>query len=296
MRERLRSPAWLLEAFVASNLLFLVADISLAHSVNAFHHPAEWIPLVFSAVGGLTMAVVTATGRPEQEGDPRRGRDPRRGWRGRIGEVVGWCSVVVGVSGLLWHLSGEFFASVALESLVYSAPFVAPLAYTGLGLLLLLNRRIDASLNASWGRWMLFLALAGIFGNFGLSLADHARNGFFDPREWIAVAAAAVGVGCVLVAVLWPRSRPALRVAWAGLAVQALVGVLGLALHLMPLVTEASSASLWQRAVYGPPPFAPLLFVDLCAPAALGLWVLGADLAENRSRIAPTHPRALEIP
>lgn len=246
---------------MAVNLLFLVADIAVAHSVNRFHHPAEWIPLIFSAVAGSVMLALVAAGP-----SPHRGRGR---W---VGEVVAWAAVVVGVAGLIWHLSGEFFQVVALSSLVYSAPFVAPLAYTGLGLLLLMNRRVDARDDPEWGWWALVLAFAGIVGNFGLSLADHARNGFFDWREWGAVVGAAIGVGCVLVAILWPRSREARRVAWVGLGLQVVLGIIGLVLHLMPLVTEASGAPLWDRIVYGPPVFAPLLFANLALPAALGLW------------------------
>jgi hypothetical protein len=264
VNARLRSPAWLLEAFVAANLLVLVADVALAHSVNAFHHPAEWVPLAFSAPAGLLIGGLLLTG------------DPRQGSGRWIGEVVGWGAVGVGVAGLLWHLSGEFFDRATLASLVYSAPFVAPLAFTGLGLLLLLNRRSDAARDPAWGRWVLFLALAGIAGNFGLALTDHARNGFFDAREWIAVVAAAAGVGGVSVAVFWPRSGPALRVAWVALGIQVAAGGLGFVLHNLPLVAgPATGDSLWARVVFGPPALAPLLFANLAVPAALGLWALG---------------------
>jgi len=285
---RLRSPAWLLEAFVAANLLVLVGDVALAHSVNAFRHPAEWIPLAFAAPAGLVVGGLLLT------------PDPRGGAGRWIGEIVGWCAVGVGVAGLLWHLSGEFFDRATLASLVYSAPFVAPLAFTGLGLLLLLNRRSDAASDPSWGRWVLFLALAGIAGNFGLALTDHARNGFFDAREWIAVVAAAAGVGGVSVAVLWPRSGPALRVTWVALGVQVVAGGLGFVLHNLPLVVEpAAGEGLWDRVVFGPPLLAPLLFANLAVPAALGLWVLGRSLppsgigipqpANGRQGLHPPH-------
>jgi hypothetical protein len=269
--SRLRSPAWLLEAFVATNLLFLVADIALAHSVNDFAHPAEWIPLWFSGLAGLALGASLFV------------EDPRRGAAGRLREVLGWLAVAVGVSGLLWHLSGDFFQEVALSSLVYSAPFVAPLAYAGLGLLLLLNRRLDARRDFAWGQWALFLSFAGVVGNYGLSLADHARNGFFDWREWIAVGTAALGVGGVLVAILWPRSAPARHVAWAALAAQVVVGLMGFALHLAPLLDHPSLEGLAGRVIYGPPLFAPLLFVNLTLPAALGLWVMGGGRGHSSS-------------
>ncbi|MGD2045876.1 MAG: hypothetical protein PVJ80_02105 [Gemmatimonadota bacterium] len=271
MREKLRSPAWLLEAFVASNLLVLILDIVIAHSANQFGDPAEWIPLSFSAVGGLALLGILFV------------KDPRRGLAGVIGEVIGWMAIAVGVAGLLWHLSGEFFQEVELDSLVYSAPFIAPLAYAGLGLLLLLNRRVDADSDPEWGRWVLFLALLGIMGNFGLAVTDHARNGFFDPREWIAVVLAAAGVGGVLVAVLWPGSRSAHLVAWVALGLQVVAGVLGFGLHVTPLFTETSSASLVDRVVYGPPVLAPLLFANMAVPGALGLWGLARGVGPARA-------------
>jgi hypothetical protein len=37
----------------------------------------------------------------------------------------------VGVAGLIWHLDSRLFYENTLESLVYTAPFAVPLAYTG---------------------------------------------------------------------------------------------------------------------------------------------------------------------
>ena len=45
----------LLELFVASNLAVLAADIVLAHSVNQFRKPAEYIPLYFSAAAPVVL-------------------------------------------------------------------------------------------------------------------------------------------------------------------------------------------------------------------------------------------------
>ena len=51
--ERHKSLA--LELFVLSNFAFLTLDIYLAHSVNRFRHPAEWIPFWFSAVAAAAL-------------------------------------------------------------------------------------------------------------------------------------------------------------------------------------------------------------------------------------------------
>jgi hypothetical protein len=44
-----------LEAFAVLNLAFLVPDIYLAHSANAFRHSAEYIPLYFSRGAPLVL-------------------------------------------------------------------------------------------------------------------------------------------------------------------------------------------------------------------------------------------------
>src|ERR1019366_7077469 len=169
----------LLELFVASNLAVLAGDIVLAHSVNQFRRPAEYIPLYFSAgAPGLLLAGVL-------------GRWHWRfhaAWRD-IGLLVGWLAVLVGLAGVIFHLQSSFFAERTLRSLTYAAPFAAPLAYAGLGFLLILNRmvplRIEDRPNPEWARWVILLATGGFFGNFVLCLTDHATNGFFLKTEWI---------------------------------------------------------------------------------------------------------------
>ncbi len=127
----------------------------------------------------------------------------------------------------------------------------------------------------AWGRWLAVLTLGGYAGDVVLSLADHAQNGFFDPLEWVPVAAAALATGTFLVLVSAPASRAFGRFAWGVLALQAAVGLLGFALHLRPAF-HPSLAGLSERILYGPPVFAPLLFVNLALPGALALWDLEA--------------------
>src|SRR5262245_39194450 len=120
------------EAFVLVNLAFLSADIYLAHSVNEFRHEAEYVPLYFS----LAAPAVLLAGRllGEWWGHAAAWRD--------LGYLVGWAAVGIGLVGVVLHLDSRFFHERTLKSLVYAAPFAAPLAYTGLGLLLLLNRMV----------------------------------------------------------------------------------------------------------------------------------------------------------
>lgn len=259
--------SFLLELFVVSNLAFLILDVYLAHSFNDFAHWAEWIPVYFAGGGTVALAVaVVQESRLQTQ------------WARWIGYVVGWAAIVVGLAGLVWHLEGWFFESVTLKSLVYSAPFVAPLSFAGLGCLLLLNRMEDPSAPA-WGQWIVFLALGGFIGNFGLSLIDHARNAFFYWTEWIPVVVSALAVGTLAVLVVRPPTRRLLQFGYGILGLQVVTGLLGAGLHLLPLLeTEVAATGLWDALRYGPPVFAPLLFVDLAVLAALGLWDLHAKL------------------
>ncbi len=255
----------LVELFAIANLAFLTLDVFLAHSVNAFHYPIERIPVGFGVLGAtilLAGLIVDAF-------------DLRRAGARSAGYVVGWAAILVGVIGLFLHLRSSFFEEQTLKNLVYTAPFMAPLSFTGLGFLVLLNRQVPRA-SLDWGRWVLFLALGGFVGNFVLSLADHAQNGFFDLREWIPVAAAAFAIGFLFLLFLRPADR-ALRLVTLGvLAIQVVVGLAGFALHVVADLGP-HGAGIVEGVLYGAPPFAPLLFADLAVLAAIAIW----DLAEK---------------
>lgn len=210
----------LLELFAVANIAFLGVDIFVAHSVNAFRHDMEWAPLVFSGVA--TVVLVAAF--------PRREQELHAGWRRVGGLAVGWCALVVGIAGLIFHLRSQFFDLWTIKSLVYTAPFVAPLAYAGVGLLLIMNRMVAAQ-SPEWGRWVIFLAAGGVLGNFVLTLCDHAQNGFFLQIEWLPVWVSALGAGALFGAVVLKFDRPMLFYCVALLVLQSVIGVLGFGLH-----------------------------------------------------------------
>ena len=259
----------LLELFVTSNLAVLAGDILLAHSVNQFRNPAEYIPLYFSACAPvLLIAVIVAR------------------WRGGflapwrdVGYLVGGVSILVGLGGVLYHLQSSFFIQHTLSSLTYAAPFAAPLAYTGLGFLLLVNRLV-AVRTQEWGRWVVLLATGGFFGNFVLCLTDHATNGFFLKTEWIPVISSALATGFLIVPVFQPISRRYLDLCLAVLGVQAMVGVLGFWYHVRMNLFEPGT-SLFEKSVNGAPPLAPLLFPNLVGLALIGMWELATHLPEE---------------
>lgn len=255
-----RDPRVWLEAFVLVNLACLAVDISLAHSVNHFRRPAEYIPLYFS----LAAPVVLLAG---QFVDLRWGR--REIWRD-LGYLVGWLAVAIGLAGVVLHLDSRFFYERTLKSLVYAAPFAAPLAYTGLGLLLVMNRMV-ASASAEWARWVLLLALGGFVGNYLFSLTDHAQNGFFHATEWIPVVSSAFTVGFLVTPFCTSISRRFLILCGLVLVVQAAVGLLGFYYHVAASL-GGLSPRIWANLIDGPPPLAPLLFPNLSLLAGIGLW------------------------
>ena len=238
-------------------------DIVLAHAVNAFGHPAEWIPLVFCVAGALALAVALVLGR----------RDPAwragRGLAGGVGRGSWW-----GWPGSCgtWRAGSSRSARCGPWSTRPPSPPRWP--SPGLGLPPPHEPHGPPG-SVEWGRWVAFLALGGYAGNLVLSLADHAQNGFFDPLEWVPVATAALATGTFLVLVSAPARRAFGRFAWGVLALQAAVGLLGFALHLRPAF-HPSLAGVTERILYGPPVFAPLLFVNLALPGALALWDLEA--------------------
>lgn len=258
----LRQPRTWVELFALFNLGGLAPDIFLAHSTNHFHSGAEWVPLGFSLAAPVIL--LPAIGA--------LATDRLAAWR-LLGRVTGWISVVIGVVGLVLHLKSQFFQEWTLASLVYTAPFAAPLAYTGIGLLLILNRTVDPE-SREWAEWVVFLALGGFAGNFIFSVTDHAQNGFFRPIEWIPVIAAALAVGFLVTPLVTRVGRDFFKLCFGLLALEMLVGLAGFALHLQADL-DAAGKNFLEKIIHGAPIFAPTLFCDLAILAAIGLWVLG---------------------
>jgi len=262
-----KSDKWLshrmsLEVFALLNLGFLGPDVYIAHSTNSMRHWEEWIPLAFSPTAAVLLALAAGG---------LKLRTWVTCWR-IVGFVVGFTSVAIGIAGLIYHLQSHFFQDSTLRNLVYAAPFVAPLAYTGVGLLLVMNRMVDAD-SLEWAQWVILLAWGGFVGNFVLSVTDHAQNGFFHETEWIPVASSAFAIGFLLIPLLGPVRRSFLFACWGIVALQVVVGLLGFYYHNAANLA-GPSPDLFDNLVYGAPPFAPLLLPNLALLTAIGLWAL----------------------
>ncbi len=258
------------DVFVLLNFAALVGDIYLAHSENHFRRPAESIPLYFSLAAPLVLAAALAL---------KERWELVAAWRD-LGYLVGWVSVAIGLAGVILHLESQFFYERTLRSLTYAAPFAAPLAYAGLGLLLIVNRMVRPD-TLEWAQWVLLLTVGGFFGNFVFSLTDHAMNGFFRPAEWIPVVTSAFAVSFLTVIFFVPVTRRFLRLCGAVLGVQALVGVVGFALHASADMRQAAP-TLFEKISAGAPPMAPLLFPNLVILGLMALWVLAGHLPGPR--------------
>jgi hypothetical protein len=290
VRLRRVAPWTAAELFAAGNIAFLAVDVWFAHAVNRFAFVYEWIPVIFSIAAPIVLAVAHVLGgfAPQRvapapspagqtiaaEAAAPHGAARIRAARG-LGLLVGWIALAIGIAGMLFHLESQFFEEQSLKSLVYTAPFVAPLAYAGLGLLLIADRMVRAA-TIEWGRWILLLALGGMFGNFVLSLADHAQNGFFRRVEWISVAAGALGTAFLLVAAIRPRDRVLRACTFGVLALVTIVGLAGFALHVRSNLARPA-ANVWEAFLYGAPLFAPLLYPNIAVLAAIGLWALARE-------------------
>jgi len=235
----------------------VLASTILTRSISCANQ-AEYIPLIFSATAPLFLIV----GLTLRYRWPALGKD--------LGYLVGWVAVLVGLTGVILHLESRFFYECTLRSLTYSAPFAAPLAYTGLGFLLIMNRMVDPE-SEEWAQWVLLLTLGGFLGNFVFSLADHAGNGFFNPLEWVPVVASAIAAGFLAVPLLMRVSRPYIDLCAAVLVLEAGVGLWGFFLHAAGNL-RGPSVHPFDNFIYGAPPMAPLLFPNLMVLGIIALW------------------------
>ena len=232
----------------------------MAHSVNQFRNPAEYIPFFFSATASIVLLIALAL----------RYRKP--GVWNYLELAIGAIALLVGFTGLILHLESRFFYERTIRSLTYSAPFAAPLAYAGLGFLLIMNRLVDPA-SVEWAQWVLSFTMGGFVGNFIFSLADHAGNGFFNPFEWVPVIASAIAIGFLTIPLLGRVSRKYIDACATVLVLEAGVGLWGFVLHAAGNL-RGPSIHAFDNFIYGAPPMAPLLFPNLMLLGIIALWQL----------------------
>ncbi|MBT3585951.1 MAG: hypothetical protein HN509_13680 [Halobacteriovoraceae bacterium] len=255
-----------LDVFIISNFAFLSLDILYAHAINGFSHWCEWIPLYFS----IFAAVVLFTDHYILKRD--------KSW---VNPFISICSIFIGALGLGLHLESQFFQDFNLKALVYTAPLVAPLSYTALGLLLLVNRYVRSK-DGLWGNWIIFFAYVGQLGNYLLALCDHAQNGFYFWTEWIPVVTSSLLLAIMPYFIHAKVSRRWKKFVFTSVFIQAFVGVLGFLFHLYAIFVKSNSEiPLVERVLFGAPIMAPLLITNLCVLMLIGMVVYDHQVARE---------------
>jgi len=255
-----------LDLFVVFNLAFLALEIYLAHDINDFRDSLEWIPFYFSLIAPVLLVLSLA------------GRRIRVRWARRLGWIVAVAGIVIGLAGVILHLQSQFFVRPSFDALVYTAPFAAPLAYVGLGTLLLINRLVPSH-EPAWGRSIVLAGSAGFLATLAMAFFDHAQNEFYYATQWIPVFSSALAVGFLAIAGLAKPQRRFLDVCFAVVAIQVVVALGGFYYHLAANL-DGPSSSVYDNFVHGAPVFVPMLLADLALLSAIGLWDLRTKTAD----------------
>ena len=258
LKNRRELAARLIDIYIIFNLTFLGLDVYIAHSINAFSHPVEWVAFYFSFVAVVLYALSLIIKQDY--------------WPKCLRFGIGGGAICLGIMGMLFHLNSHFFSDMTLKNLVYTAPFVAPLAFTGIGLLILMNGMIPDT-DLAWARWVVLLAGCGWCGNFILSVLDHAQNGFFYLSEWLPVLTSALAIGSLMTLSCVPHQRSLRKFCIVVLGINFIVGILGFFFHLAADL-HTSAVKVTDGFLYGAPLFAPLLFPNLSILALFGIWKL----------------------
>ena len=254
----------IVELFIIFNLAFLSLESFLAHSMDEFRDPREWIPFYFSIVATALLILDLVGRRIVQK------------VTAHLGLVVGLAAIFIGIGGIVLHLQSEFWYHPSMGSLVYRAPFTAPLAYIGLGILLIVNRYVSTQ-ERSWGQYVVLLGLCGFLVTFVMVLLDHAQNGYFYVSQLIPVISCAFAVGFLAVALMGNPSRLLVNLCFAVLVIQCIVGVGGFYYHLVAIL-DGPFSSKFDNFIHTAPLFVPLLMVDLSLLSAIGLWHMRSKL------------------
>ncbi len=256
---------------VAFNLLAMSGDIVIAHSYNEFALWGQYIPLGAGLVAGVVALYAAFSDAP--------------GTRAAATTAM-LVSVALGIAGFYWHIESQIVHGITLRTFVYTAPLVAPLAYSGIGLIGLLalhGRR--AFLPISRRRLMYLLIGAGSMANALLSALDHARNAFINGAEWVSIPVSLLAGTVFIHAGLKDRLESDDRIAlWTALTAQFVTGLAGFGFH-AAINLASPVGTLIDKIIYGPPIFSPLLLCDL---STMGVALLLTTFEEETAAAGTT--------
>lgn len=264
----------LLLLLVAFAEIGMAAEIYLAHLISGTIKPAEWIPIIFGPLAGISFIIAIGL------------RFRARGATfisSLLVILTGMASVVVGIMGTAFHLVRALpptnFANYGFQWdwIIYAPPVAGPLAFSGVGLLAIIALLEDTSpetgkltlpgfitFDTPMGQTRQFFWLVA-FGLYAATLSatlDHARTGFEDYFVWIPTGLGLLGsVATTLMAIYNDHRKSDYFVFFWMMVLMITVGVLGFALHVNADLPEGPTGGIQiERFIDGAPPMAPMLF------------------------------------
>lgn len=262
-------PFQLIGILTALMTLLLLGDAFAGHYRSGFASRAQYVP--FASGGLLIIAALLASVAPGIS------------WAILFLRVAGWLAVVMGVVGFGFH----HYYGIArkpggyrwlLHNLMYSAPQLAPVALTLLGLIGLATARGLAGETEFAGLNMraalLALAAVGLGGSTLQSAILHYRGAFNNAAMYAPLTVPVLAV----VALTWTAFAPG-KLSLTSVAVLLwltfLTGFVGFGMHLRGFGRQMGGLYLamfnWLE---GPPAFAPALFAGLAAVGLVAAYLL----------------------
>jgi len=272
---------------LALNELLLGLETYLAHSISGTIMPKEWIPILFGPLAGILLLLAGLLAIR------------KRRLATLIASAIYLASLIVGLLGVYFHLVRAILPyaplaeKVSIPLFVWAPPILGPLTFALVGLmglsavwleepadsgrlLLLAGRKLQLPYPKT--NAFFFMVALGTLATVISSVLDHARTNFSNPWLWLPTGIGIFGtiIAFALGVISAPR-RSDLLTYMAGMLLLVLVGLLGVALHILRNLS-LENAIVIERFIRGAPFLAPMLFADM---GALGLIIL---LDPNESR------------
>ncbi len=255
---------WIL-LLVAFMTALLLSDAWAGHYRRNFAHLVQYAPFPV----GCLLIIFALAGTIA----------PRALVVNRALQCAGWLAIAGGLAGFGFH---HYYGMLRkpggyrrwLDSLMYGAPPLAPLALALMGALALAARRGELGqmevAGLSIGSALLLMTVVGLCGAIAQAAILHFRGAFNNPLMYAPLTVPILAVLAGIWMLLAP-SAPARGTTIGLLWLTFLTGFVGLGMHLRGFDRQMAGLYVplfnWLQ---GPPAFAPALFAGL---AALGLVV-----------------------
>jgi hypothetical protein len=251
--------------------LVIVAEAWLGHYRSGFPLRAQYVPLL---IGGLLiLTCVAAVVFPGER------------WVHVGLRAAGWLAIPVGIIGVGYHHWYGIIEKAGayrwlLHYLMYSAPPLAPLALTAVGILALVAERGLAGGTTLGGidlpRVLHATAALALIGALLEAAILHYRGAFNTPfmyAPFVAPPLAVAAIGWLAIAPGPAATGTARVLLWLTF----LTGFVGLGMHLRGLDRMMGGLRVWRmNLLQGPPPTAPAVFAGFAIVELLAIDLVSA--------------------